>query len=168
MIIDWKTNSLQYERKTRYKRYQYVFSCPTCKRKKSLRRHGYYKRYLIQWNGCIKEEQIRILRMRCRFCRHTHAVLPRDVIPHKVYGWTYYWTVLRLLSAKEVKVSQCVAVLGAYDKLIYTFLRACKYFFKQEDNGYKEFWNCFAQYEGVRKIKQLRYYTTCIVNRINV
>ena len=168
MIIDWKTNSLQYERKIRYKRYKHPFLCPTCKRKRSLRRHGYYKRYLIQWGGCIREEEIRVLRMQCASCKHTHAILPKDVIPYKVYGWSYFWVVLRLLSVKGMKVAKCVAVLKTYFKMIYAFLKKYREFISRNADGYMELCGCLVKCGHVRKAKQLMHYTTLIVNRINV
>lgn len=50
-------------------------NCGTC----DLERHGYYKRYVIISRN---KYYIRILRVRCKRCGRTHAVLPDFIIPY--------------------------------------------------------------------------------------
>lgn len=55
-----------------------TIKCPNCNLS-DMERHGYYKRYI---NISGKKYYIRILRVRCKICGHTHAVLPDFVIPY--------------------------------------------------------------------------------------
>lgn len=55
-----------------------TIKCPNCNLS-DMERHGYYKRYI---NISGKKYYIRILRVRCKICGHTHAVLPHFVIPY--------------------------------------------------------------------------------------
>ena len=55
--------------------------CPNCG-SCDMERHGYYKRYIII-NGI--KYPIRILRIRCKECGKTHAVLPSFVVPYLHY-----------------------------------------------------------------------------------
>ena len=50
-------------------------NCGTC----DIERHGYYKRYVIISGN---KYYIRVLRVRCKRCGHTHAVLPNFIIPY--------------------------------------------------------------------------------------
>lgn len=52
--------------------------CPNCDTA-DMERHGYYKRYV---NISGTKYYIRILRVRCKSCGHTHAVLPDFIIPY--------------------------------------------------------------------------------------
>ena len=44
-----------------------------------MERHGYYKKYT---NISGKKYYIRILRVRCKVCGHTHAILPDFIVPY--------------------------------------------------------------------------------------
>ena len=60
-----------------------TIKCPGCNTS-DMERHGYYKRYI---NISGKKYYIRILRVRCKVCGHTHAILP-DVMA--IYSRVYY------------------------------------------------------------------------------
>ena len=55
-----------------------TIKCPNCGHH-NMERHGYYKRYIII-NG--NKYSIRILRVRCKMCGHTHALLPDFIVPY--------------------------------------------------------------------------------------
>jgi len=55
-----------------------TISCPYCKQA-SMVRHGYYTRYI---NISGKHIDLNILRIRCKTCGKTHAVLPSFVVPY--------------------------------------------------------------------------------------
>lgn len=55
-----------------------TISCPYCHHA-SMVRHGYYTRYI---NISGKHEEITILRIRCKTCGRTHAVIPSFVVPY--------------------------------------------------------------------------------------
>ena len=113
MIIDWKTDSLHYERKVKEIK-NMNYKCPICKRKGTLVRHGFYLRNIILWIGNVEERQLLILRFRCTFCKSTHALLPKDVIPYHIYTASYYWKMLRLLHNCSDGVKLCVFLLKTY------------------------------------------------------
>lgn len=55
-----------------------TLKCSNCLNS-NLERHGYYSRYIIVNGDKIR---IRILRIRCKCCGKTHAVLPSFVVPY--------------------------------------------------------------------------------------
>lgn len=91
------------------------YTCPSCKAVGKWQRHGIYSRYLLVsegedvinkgsdalnddlsegnkayalkliecgWKPC----RIQILRFKCKICKHTHAILVKDMIPFSVYA----------------------------------------------------------------------------------
>lgn len=61
----------------------YLIKCPCCG-STELISHGYYKRNVI-FESCnqLITKRITIKRVKCKNCKHTHALLPIDVIPYK-------------------------------------------------------------------------------------
>lgn len=53
--------------------------CPACSGRGCFARHGHYAKYYYA-------KQIRILRLRCRGCRRTHALLPSFSLPGTSIG----------------------------------------------------------------------------------
>lgn len=91
------------------------YTCPSCKAVRKWQRHGIYSRYLLVsegedvinkgsdalnddlsegnkayalkliecgWKPC----RMQILRFKCKICKHTHAILVKDMIPFSVYA----------------------------------------------------------------------------------
>ena len=56
-----------------------AYSCPTCSCPGALVKHGYYKRTVII-NGI--KQRVTILRVKCKSCGKTHALLPSFIIPY--------------------------------------------------------------------------------------
>ena len=166
MIIDWKTDSLHYERKVKEIK-NMNYKCPICKRKGTLVRHGFYLRNIILWIGNVEERQLLILRFRCTFCKSTHALLPKDVIPYHIYTASYYWKMLRLLHNCSDGVKLCVFVMNTYYNHIYKLMHYFRYFIKPQCKIYLCY-ICSFNYLNKRKIRQLLTYTTLIVNSRNV
>lgn len=62
-------------------------SCTLCRKKGSCVRHGWYSRNVIDYaEDCVRYEKIRVLRVKCLNCGHTHAVLPDCIIPYATYS----------------------------------------------------------------------------------
>ena len=92
MIIDFSHDVDTYhELLAHYGKWSYT--CPVCKSVGEWQRHGSYLRYLIvnegnlynidyKWKTC----HMKILRLRCKSCQHTHAILAKDMIPFTVYS----------------------------------------------------------------------------------
>ena len=73
--------------------------CPACKGEGCLQRHGSYHKYHFL-------KRIRIVRVRCRQCRRTHAMIPSFSLPGLCVGTA---EVERFLSAREAGDSRAVA-----------------------------------------------------------
>lgn len=70
-------------------------SCPVCGASRSMHRHGKYHRNLILWeDGQLLETCGEILRLQCRSCRSTHAVLTMDMIPFFLIPSLHSWPLL--------------------------------------------------------------------------
>lgn len=57
--------------------------CEKCGATGNFKKHGWYKRYLVNIDGTKK---IKIWRYRCVSCGTTHAIIPENVIPYKQYS----------------------------------------------------------------------------------
>ena len=102
MIIDFSYDVDSYqELLAHYGNWPYT--CPVCSTVGQWQRHGTYLRYLLvseddgyeigsenridlntyyQW----KTHHMKILRIRCKSCQHTHAILTKDMIPYASYS----------------------------------------------------------------------------------
>jgi hypothetical protein len=82
MITIFADKIKSFSQKTYNKQIEYLpfhkLSC-TCKQKGSLIKHGYYNRFIKSPEGLIK---LSILRVYCKSCKKTHAILPSWIIPY--------------------------------------------------------------------------------------
>lgn len=70
--------------------------CTVCGLQGECRIHGYYRRRLKQDRDSEEPDvhELRILRVRCMGCRHTHSVLPDLMVPYRRYGLLFIVGVL--------------------------------------------------------------------------
>ena len=69
--------------------------CPLCCRKGECRIHAYYYRYAVDFiDGRPVVHRLRILRVICLCCGHTHAILPDPIIPYDSYSLFFILRVL--------------------------------------------------------------------------
>lgn len=62
-------------------------SCPSCHSTGNLSSHAFYDRDLIDFlHGDPVITKIRVKRVKCSLCKHTHAILPDLIIPYQSYG----------------------------------------------------------------------------------
>ena len=54
--------------------------CPVCGHGACMSVHGYYTRHIKESSG--GKSPIRIMRTKCSFCKHTHAILPSAIVPY--------------------------------------------------------------------------------------
>ena len=88
-------------------------TCPCCKSTGECRIHGYYRRRLIDYyNGEIKSSRIRVLRVKCKTCGHTHAVLPDIIVPYAQYTIRF---ICRVLSEKLTTGSTIEAICEKFN-----------------------------------------------------
>ena len=66
-------------------------------------RHGYYERsYLLTAGDLVGEgTKIRILRVKCKHCGRTHAILPEEIAPYLPFSTVFIFPVLRLYYEKK-------------------------------------------------------------------
>jgi hypothetical protein len=99
-------------------------ACPCCKSTGNCRAHGYYKRRLIDYcGGGIRASRVRILRVICKTCGHTHAVLPDIIVPYAPHTVRF---MCQAISEKLVKGSTIEAVCEKFDISSKTFNRFLK------------------------------------------
>lgn len=84
--------------------------CPICGAKRQCKRIGSYPRMMIT----IKEGKrcfsvIRITRVRCLSCQHTHAILPDILVPFGSYTITFILSVLKAYLLHESTVAEICA-----------------------------------------------------------
>ena len=78
-IKPWDENSVDISHKWFRKA-----KCPSCKAEGQFRNHGYYERTCLYYeDGEWKSERMHVLRGYCKSCKHTHAILPADLIPYR-------------------------------------------------------------------------------------
>lgn len=123
MIIDYSINSKSYQEKILDFYGIWNWECPTCHSKRTFHRHGTYNRNLLTINNnCLTEDYLEILRLKCSSCRHTHAILPFDVIPF----YSYATTCIIALCVKVYQEEKSILFIGHDIKisyqLIYKFL----------------------------------------------
>lgn len=69
--------------------------CPSCGSRGEWRGHGGYERSVIDYGeGEVKYGKIRVERVRCESCGHTHAILPDYIVPYSTYSLLFILEVL--------------------------------------------------------------------------
>lgn len=100
------------------------YECPICHSKHRWERHGTYPRFLIfPEDGLFREESMDILRLRCTSCRHTHAILPTDVIPYCIYSVSAILSVCSASLTANQAVLELVPLHGLCYQVVYSMLR---------------------------------------------
>lgn len=83
--------------------------CPCCRSLGNCIRHGYYHRYIIHTSDDRSSGSIctsKILRVRCKCCRHTHAILPDFIIPYRLHSLVFIVQVLQEFFGKTMSINQ--------------------------------------------------------------
>ena len=86
----------------RYKAYiqqldTFQLECNYCHEHGYCIRHAYYKRgYFIDKSDLCKGTAIDILRVKCKNCGHTHAILPEEIVPYLQYTAAFISEVLKV------------------------------------------------------------------------
>lgn len=69
--------------------------CPYCGSKGNCVSFAYYDRHLVDFiHGQVCNTHIRVLRVQCSSCQHTHAILPDVIVPYASYS---LFLILRVL-----------------------------------------------------------------------
>lgn len=127
MIIDF-THSYKDYNEILYFYGVWDYKCPNpgCRAKQHpMRRHARYERSLVLWDadaGCLKEERMEILRLKCCSCASTHAVLTMDIIPFFVYSIQVFLALLSQCMAEKSSVPRTGEKNGVSCQLLYRFV----------------------------------------------
>jgi hypothetical protein len=89
MIIAFDVNFNIYERTILDNYGHCTFRCPCCNASRSFIRHAtYFRNICIFENFKFCEKRIKILRLLCKSCKSTHAVLPAETLPYGYYSFS--------------------------------------------------------------------------------
>lgn len=129
MIIDFTISYNNYDEKILNKYNVFSYTCPSCGAKHAFIRHGTYDRFVcfIQ-NGQIIEKTFTALRLLCKSCKKTHAILPNDIIPYGFYSFSFILNVLTEKLIYSQKTSRICNNYGICFQQIYSFIARFKSF----------------------------------------
>ena len=93
--------------------------CPYCKSDKLIR-YGVYERNI----GFFDEyEIIRIKRVKCKYCNHTHALIPSFIIPYYQNESSFILVGISLKNIEEEKIVDISNKLNISRQLLYFWLK---------------------------------------------
>lgn len=123
MIIDGEVFFKMYEHKILnfYGNWNYVTPC--CSAKNSFIRHATYKRYIctLEFNE-FTENKITILRLLCKSCKKTHAILPAGTIPYWYFSFECVFKILLEVLIGERSVPKVADKYKISVQILYLFL----------------------------------------------
>ena len=98
-------------------------SCPKCGARGQHKKIGSYPRVMISCingNRCVTH--IKIPRVQCMSCRHTHAIIPDILIPFGSYTITFILTVLKAYIRKKYTVTALCSRYHISISTLYTWI----------------------------------------------
>ena len=97
------------------------YTCPKCKENRLIR-YASYNRSVISFEGDSPEcRTVRILRLRCKNCGSTHAVLTADMVPFFAYSLPCILFVLQAAFGEKGSVTEAGRKTGISYQVIYRF-----------------------------------------------
>ena len=113
MIIDFCNTCNSYD-KNNYKKNSFLETeCPKCKVVGLFDKHAYYLRNMIFFCGeNLYERQKEILRVICKSCNSTHAVLPYDIVPYKLVSSICIIKLLIMIFIKMLSYEKVLLSIG--------------------------------------------------------
>jgi len=82
----------------------FSLKCAKCKSVGCCSRHGYYTRNIVTDEG---KQLIEILRVRCKHCKRTHALLPNWIVPYSQILLFDHIKIIRLFEAGKTTHEIC-------------------------------------------------------------
>ena len=106
--------------------------CNNCHWKGSCIRHGYYQRsYLLNVGDLMSGgTKIKILRVKCKHCGRTHAILPEEIVPYLSFSTVFIYPILWQYYAKEKTIE---AICREFQIAVPQLYRWKERFEKQKD-----------------------------------
>lgn len=141
--------------------------CPNCNHSGNMVHHGSYKRF-VQVDIDFKLK-VRVLRVKCKFCGKTHALMPSSIVPYSKFNLKDIINALHMLknghTLKQTLDAFPIFDLSTFKTIFYRF----KMFWEQKLISLKIhlslttyfitscFANYFSQFMQVAKIKNILY-----------
>lgn len=103
---------------------RFQVECGDCHRRGCCIKHGFYERnYLI---SPAYRDKIQILRMLCKACGSTHAILPEEIVPYAQYSIIFMFLVLYQYYIERSKVEDICDQFGIVPAVLYRWKRTFK------------------------------------------
>lgn len=100
-------------------------ACPVCGRRGSWQAHGQYERSVIDYeSGRVVYGKVKIRRVRCESCGHTHGIIPDYIIPYSTYSLFF---VMRVLGEYYLRVRTVERICSRYNitpSMLYSWKKA--------------------------------------------
>lgn len=120
MIIDFDTDCNKYNGLFYSKNKFKYTNCPKCRSKGNFSVHAYYRRNVVYFaNNKLIEKILIILRIRCLSCNSTHAILPYDIIPYKIFTVSFVMKLLYYIFVSLFKINDSTQNLNISHQLLY-------------------------------------------------
>ena len=98
-------------------------SCPVCGLRGSLKVHGYYDRFIIDFiDGKPVCEKLHVMRLGCS-CGHTHALIPDPIIPFKCYSLFFILRVVWEYSCRVMTVDALCKRFCITQSILYRWIK---------------------------------------------
>lgn len=134
-----------------YEHYNVEACCPHCN-SNNLILYGSYKRTVIyEVNQKFISQKIRVKRVKCKSCGHTHALLPMDIVPYKqtvlniiincIYNDEYFNKTEYSYDTRNKWIKQYKMFLPYIKTMITNCTDIYQYIMKNISNFYSEFYN---------------------------
>lgn len=97
--------------------------CPSCGALGCCRFHARYERSLVEIeDGSQVCHRIRIMRVRCKSCGHTHAILPDRIVPYRQYSLPFILRVLQLYFTHAMTVERIYEFFEVTHTVLYRWI----------------------------------------------
>ena len=107
--------------------------CSYCQLKGTCIRYGFYDRgYLIQPDDLKDNTRVNIQRVKCKDCKHTHGILPEEIIPFMQYSLPFVTLVLLMYFQHQTTVEAICMAMGITVPMLYRWKKR----FQQQKDTY--------------------------------
>lgn len=98
--------------------------CPVCGASGTCSSHASYGRNLIDFiSGVPVYHKIKVTRVICSNCNHTHAILPDFIIPYSTYGLFFILRVIAEYLLQRLSVEKLCQRFGISHSMLYRWLK---------------------------------------------
>ena len=123
MIIDFDVDFNEYNEKVLNFYGFWDYSCPSCDAKNSFIRHAIYNRNICVLNiGTFSEHNFLVLRLYCKSCKTTHAILPAGTVPYGFYSFSCIMYVLSQYYIDKYSSVKISKKLEISTQMVYLFI----------------------------------------------